>query len=337
MLETKYIQRSKKLIEYHIYQRAKGKVEVAAGNDADSLINANFACFIYKCEWRQFMDFKQYAVIDPYTKDEVISCDIAWNSRRVRGYDNHLTCANENAGMGKLINLNNNLFNVSASKNYRGKYAMSSSIMFYALYKEHFSFSNTALRVLLALDGGYKGFFIDEYKKSYINHLERLDLTELIDMLDAYSFGEWEIYALKISKILKIELDSEGYLRFKNNEDKRQEVLEWLSRIFGFEFKLPTEKFKVVERFKKESIKCDWKKERINLFDDDDYVTFAFINSTTLLYSRRIVPIEESWTYNNLTHKHQILSDEEAAEEGLAFSGWFKKLQRLSRSNYEEC
>lgn len=332
-------------LEHHINNRANGNVVGAAGADSDSFVNANMQRFVLNIPWEQFNDFKVHAVTNIDDDREVISVDIPWNTSRVWGFDNHVQRANPSDTLlddnaTKLFNLNNDLYNVSAKKNYIGKFAMSSSIMFYAMYKNKFKeIHNEALKVLIALDGGYKGAFKVQTKDytfdcrdAFISNLEMLGISELLEIVDAHSLDEWEQFANKITKAFKIILNHDGYLQFKYPEYNQEEKLKQLSEWFGFEFELPSKKFYIVERFEYIKKKVDWKQPRVDLLHNDDFITFAYTYSSEYRASKRIDLLDDSWTYRNITHKEKLMSERERFYENGGIQGFLAQMNDFKDS-----
>lgn len=198
--------------------------------DIDSLIGYYYLHKKFGCHVEGFYNFKE-VYFNTNNRNNLIGIDMD-TIPESRVFGNHLTYfyKNENA-----INLNN-IFNLK----YYQKYPFSTTLLILSLYDFDLeNFTDEQLKILLAIDVGFKGYYTDNqfFKDVYLGWLDRLDIRFLEDrILNKYARQEMYNVIKKYNLHGTIGINKEGYL--KTNID-----LDSISKIFNDIIELPQEKF----------------------------------------------------------------------------------------------
>lgn len=227
--------------------------------DSDANIGSNIYRAITGFKINQFFNFVALYKQDLSNNDELIGFDVPLIKGKT--IDNHMQRYTPYSFIGtnkEAINPNKHL-DASATKYYSNKYAMSSTILLYSLFDLKLPKSKEGKMILLLLDQGFKGYYPYKdkygnernYREQYINNLELLGLTELIDVLKTVTPSNFkkanELYIGKGKDTIQVDKNGKLYthpdlLKFYN----------YASKELGYPIELPTGKFTKVQSFKKQ-------------------------------------------------------------------------------------
>ncbi|MGA3677144.1 hypothetical protein ACPCXF_18920 [Lysinibacillus agricola] len=227
---------------------------IEMSGDDDGLQSACLLSFITGYPITDYTDFDngRYSIM-PLDKRERISVDLP--KVKGKGIDNHFMQFSERTVLNhEMINVNNQR-NIPFDE-YLRKYAMSTFVLIYAVYKDKISLpkKERLLMMILTIDSGYKGYY--KYRKNFIENLEYIGLKdELLPVLEKYSEKDFEKFALRISEQMpqNFFLNKEGYLVFSDDAEvqaRAERYLERLSEELGFPIALPTRQFHLVRDLK---------------------------------------------------------------------------------------
>jgi len=207
-------------------------------NDIDSLMSAILLQVLTNYLWRinYFYDFMSI-YRHKKTGNITIGIDAAF-TKNVRTFDNHYTIHNKaSANMNRIKGIGRN--------EYCKKYPFSTIMLIMAYYDIPMPTSPTGREIILAIDSSFKGFYTtnDYYKKIYLNWLEEMGYTSLIDILNQrdkdYFYKLQDDYGLNE----KIEIDEQGYLYTKINFNDIQPHFN------DFKIELPQQRFQHLRTF----------------------------------------------------------------------------------------
>jgi hypothetical protein len=248
----------------------KTEYSLCLSNDMDSL----FSCILlnkikgYKIEY--FYDF-QYLYKTEQTKDKAIGVDIDLIDGRTWG--NHVTLfKNENsANINQILNI--------SRENYTEKYALSTLLTIISYY--NFDISNLteeAKMILLCIDAGFKGFYIDNFREKHIEYLKMLELEELIEIEKKHTIDDF--YNL----IDKYRLYAEIKINKKTGKLETSIDLAGLTEVFGLPFLLPNDYFFVSYKFDSYITNLNLiTKEKLK---QENIFSLALVNKDTIKYSK---------------------------------------------------
>lgn len=224
-------------------------------NDLDSLLLANLLTDIFDYEINHFYSFRRFATANTNDKRKSIGCDLAIN----KGYTfcNHLTMLSSTSYKNPdSVNLNN-VLNIS-NKDYSKKFNLSSLITAWSLYDIPLPKTEEGKMILLCIDSAYMGWRHAKYQYIMREWLEKLEMTELIDLLDKYSQSDFNDFKLSHELDTGIVLRKDGKLAFnptgKNPYAFTGLDLDWISEHLGFKVFLPEQDFTVVGTFDTDNI-----------------------------------------------------------------------------------
>lgn len=209
------------------YKNLEGKKAILTG-DIDSLMAYYFLHKLFNIVVGGFYNFKNiYKVGTEWGKTFGIDMDTIQGHT----FGNHLThfYKNENA-----INLNNVVGNIK----YYQKFPLSTTILICSLYDIDLeSMTDEQLKIILAIDVGFKGYYSDFFKPHYLKWLDRLGYRFLEDrILKKHTIDEMYQVIKKYGLHESIRVNAEGHLQTKIKLDE-------ISEVFGDIIALPTDKF----------------------------------------------------------------------------------------------
>lgn len=215
------------------------KYDLILGDDVDSAVSSSLLETITNGNWKinYFYDFENFYRYQK-TGNKTIGVDMAFLKSRT--FDNHVTKRTKNDVHNELCANLNIIHNISC-QNYTSKYSMSTLMLIMSLYDIPLPSSREGKEILLAIDTGFKGFYISEFQHIHMNWLEQLGYTELIDILKQrdmkYFYGLIKKYGL----YEKISIDEDGCLQSEIKFEAIQPFFDW-------EIGLPTEQFKLIKK-----------------------------------------------------------------------------------------
>lgn len=210
------------------YQDINSDDTIILTDDIDALLSYYFLNKKFNVEVAGFYNFKSIYFNNKRNKS-MIGVDMETIKGRIFG--NHLTnfYKNEDA-----INLNNYC---NVDKYYK-KYSLSTTILICSLYDIDLeSMTDEQLKILLAVDVGFKGYYSDFFKPYYLKWLDRLDYRFLEDrILKKHTIDEMYEVIKDYGLHEHIKVNADGKLHTKIKLDK-------LSDVFDDIIALPQDKF----------------------------------------------------------------------------------------------
>ncbi|MFI2857556.1 hypothetical protein ACH6EH_10455 [Paenibacillus sp. JSM ZJ436] len=218
----------------------QGKYDLCLSNDLDSLLSCLYLKWIKGYEVNYFYDFNHVYKAN-VTGKKVIGVDIALEQGMI--WDNHIT------KLHKLDRVNPNAANVNAvtgisRDNYYHKFCGSTLLQILSYYKVPLPKNREAKLILMAIDSTFLGYYSKDFKETNRNWLERLELYELIDLLESEPTKQ-EFYRVKKQYNLdaQIQVNDNGILT--SNID-----LAAMQGLFEFPLSLSAEQFNLTHTFK---------------------------------------------------------------------------------------
>lgn len=166
-----------------------------------------------------------------------IGVDLAVIHNR-KTYDNHVTMLTKDSFVNPNSANVNAIMKINQKDNYTEKCAFSTMLQIYSLFDIPLPKTDEGKMFLLSIDSSHLGHYLPKFKPIHTQWLEKLELTDLIDILNKYSKNE-------ISNMRKGEklTFTDGYLTYN------QEYKDWAEKHLGYEIILPTGKFTKVADF----------------------------------------------------------------------------------------
>lgn len=241
------------LVPKWVYRKNLNAV-IVMSNDLDSLISCCMYSYLTGYPIGYFYDFETMSAIHPKDMRERIYIDIA--IKKGKCIDNHVMRFTLYSKVNmEAVNFNS-IYEIS-SDNYYDKFAMSTLIILYAIFKDELPLPKSELgkMMILAIDSGYLGFYDNRYKEAFLRNLKALGLEELLEVLERHSLSEFQSITKRI-KGHKFEQFERCFitdkLQFSYSEEhnrKANKFLNKLSLLLGFPIALPNEGFEVTQQF----------------------------------------------------------------------------------------
>lgn len=262
--------------------------------DMDGLLCSSFAKEFLGIEVNSFYDFKDMSILDRSDIRETIFFDSALKENKC--FDNHMTRLDATSYINTQSANINNVSGVHRDR-YTDKFAMSTLIQLYALYNVALPTSLQGKMILLCCDVGFKGFYDNRYRDTFLSYLEKFEMMELVKVLEMFSSDQMYEFMLRANmnaKIIReishnrkgqlyIETSSKNpygtkWMNFETGMD-----LDWYEEHLGYNVELPKGSFEVVESFKTRVIDY-WELDSQLM---DNAFSYAFINQQKVMISMR--------------------------------------------------
>ena len=220
------------------YSNLDNKSAIITG-DIDSLMGYYMLRQRFDIYINGFYDFNALYLADTNEKD-MFGVDL--DSLHIPSFGNHITHFHKNYN---AVNLNN-IFDIK----YHQKFPFSTTLLVLALYGFGLeSFSDEQLKIVLAIDCGFKGYYSKPYfKEVYIEWLDKLDIRFLEDRVLSTTTKE-ELYNViqEYNLAGNIRVDTDGYLQTDID-------LDAIGKIFDDRIDLPIYPFQQVQKYQYEVI-----------------------------------------------------------------------------------
>ncbi|MFJ7371678.1 hypothetical protein ACIQVU_19970 [Lysinibacillus sp. NPDC098008] len=245
------------------------------GNDVDSAYSNTIIHNLFGYTANAYVDRKGFYIADK-TINKYIGIDLAVISKDIKTWDNHVTLIDSNDRVNPNSANINSIMMINHDKNYYKKCALSTALQMIAYYDLPLPSTIDGKRALLAIDGGYKGFYSKKFKNTYISYLKMLGLDNLLDVLDRSKESDFE-KALPSEKLIF----KDGLVSFPTSQ--HQEKLE---KLFETKFYIPQGKFELSVEFKNNFVnrqqyhKFNDKAERNTIF------SLAVLNKDKISFSQ---------------------------------------------------
>ena len=228
----------------------KGSFSTILTNDMDSLLSASACKHINNWDINYFYDFEGLYVLNPDNSKEYVGLDLALTKGKT--IDNHLmTYDYATIHNPQAINLNytKGITNYS----YYKKFPLSTFLLLVSLHDIPLNYQDESfMKFILSIDSAHGGYYSDipHFKKVFIEWMEDLNLTKMLDILARTPIEEFEAIQAKSARIGKhIKLNDKRELQFGHWEGR---ALDLLSKKIGFEVALPTGQFTLQQQFNNE-------------------------------------------------------------------------------------
>ncbi|MDJ0331725.1 hypothetical protein [Planococcus sp. S3-L1] len=261
-------------------------------NDMDSLLSCMFLKHHFGLEINSFYSFYKMSKINLMDQREPIGVDCALKENKC--FDNHMVRLDEFS----YINVQSaNINNVSGvhRERYTDKFAMSTLIQLYAIYDIPLPETIQGKMIILCCDVGFKGYYDERYRDTFLSYLEKFEMMELVEILEAYTIDDMYWFMLRAEMDINIRLNQSGKNKDKlsfessgNNPDLDARLadkinLDWYSEHLGFPVDLPEASFETVEKFTASTI--EW--HELNTKRLERAFSYAFINKRKIMISER--------------------------------------------------
>lgn len=237
----------------------QGKYDLCLSNDLDSLLSCLYLKQIKGYEINYFYDFSNVFKANN-TGKQVIGVDMALERGKV--WDNHIT------KLHRSDQVNPDSANVNAvtgisRDNYYTKFCGSTLLQILSYYNVPLPKSREGKLILLAIDSTFLGYYHNDFKEINRSWLERLELHELIEVLETEPTKQ-EFYRVKKLYNLDapIRVNDTGNLYSDIDLAAMQGLFEFPLLLSEEQFKL-THKFEHTGRFELDR-KKDYSKHNIN-------------------------------------------------------------------------
>ena len=264
--------------------------QVRMSNDNDGVVESSLLRHEKGWETTQFYDYEVLAQrkgVSSTLPVVAVDCGVT-NDTSIHSADNHVGSYSEDSFVNpNAINLN--LFNQVTPNHYTDKFAMSTTFLTWVSLLKPLPSSEVGKMILIALDGGHAGYYGD-FREQYLRNLEQLGAKEeLLPILEKHTKEDFEQFLVEKlgagkDKVHLIMGDGELWVL-----EEMYEVYEFISKELGFPVGLPKGDFTTVEEYQKLTGHID---AIGDLSKRDDIASWAYINSKTVSYSKRIPKIK---------------------------------------------
>lgn len=217
----------------------QGEYSTILTDDLDSLLGCAIEKQVKGNDINFFYNFNKLYVADPSDERKALGIDLALH--RGKCWDNHVVRIHREDYVNPETANINALLKVSG-ENYFKKFAMSTAITMWSYYNLPLPATKEGKMLLLAIDSSFLGHYDDRFKDTHNAYLELLGYSELIDLLNETSKGEFFDIQDKYKTKAKIQLNNEGYLQTTL-------PLAELQGFFDVDLTLPTQQFTLRNQF----------------------------------------------------------------------------------------
>lgn len=261
-------------------------------NDMDSLLSCMFLKHHFGLEVNTFYSFHSVNKINAADQREAIGVDCALKEGKC--FDNHMVRSDESSYINVQSANINNVSGVHRGR-YTDKFAMSTLIQLYAMYNVPLPESTQGKLILLCTDVGFKGYYDERYRDTFLSYLEKFGMMELVEVLDMFTQDQMYWFMLRAELDISIRLNQSGKKKGKlsfessgNNPDltarwEQTINLEWYEQHLGFSVELPEASFERFEKFAARTI--EW--NELDAQTMQRAFSYAFINKRKIMISER--------------------------------------------------
>lgn len=255
-------------------------------NDMDSLLSTSLLHHLFGLKVNYYYSFSRIARLDQSDIRKSIGIDCALKT----GYcfDNHMTKLNATSYVNEQSANINVLSGINRDR-YTDKFAMSTLIQLWSLYDVPLPTTIEGKMILLCIDVGFKGFYSDAFKKTFLNYLEQLEMMELVEVLESHT--KQEMYDFMIENELDTSIllgqngKRKGQLFFQTSGHNKFYFkgfnLDWIAEHLGLPIDFPDGHFEVVQKFKTQTL--EW--HELNSAVMKQAFSYAFINKNKIMIS----------------------------------------------------
>lgn len=216
------------------------RFDLVLGDDADSYLSTVFLLHNFKnYRLNYFYSFNTLYQVQKSRKDKVwLDVDITSG----KGWGNHVTMLHKTDTYNKQM-ANLNIIKKISRQNYTQKYAGSTLLTILSYYNyPMFLFTAEQLKIILAVDAGYKPFYTPHFRSTYLKYLKIMEQELLIEFLRKHSLQDFYKTINKYNLHKKIYVNRYGQLQTKIRLAK-------LSEVFCTDLTLPNVIFTPIQHF----------------------------------------------------------------------------------------
>ena len=267
--------RKKYLDQLPSWYKENGECDLVMSDDIDALVSASLLKREKGWNVKYFYDFDNFYKSDIDSRHTRVWCDIAILKNGERAFDNHVSRTDGSDLVNKNC-INPNLLNDVTAMNYKRKYAGSTALLIWSIYRIPLPKTEEGKMLLLCIDSAFKGYYTDRFKymcKFYLRDMFGFD--ELIDVLERHTAEDFYRIIDKYHLTRKIVVSTKGHLYTDLDLDTIGELLE-------LDLKLPDIQFNIAKELERKSGKIGIKRVKDlkqNIF------TLAYIYSDKVVCS----------------------------------------------------
>ena len=215
------------------WYRSREKFETVLSDDVDGLVSTSILKFAKNWNVEYFYDFNTlYASNNVYFKDKKsatrVWADVSIVVHDAMTFDNHVNRMNLQDYTNPNA-INPNILDDITNQNYYNKYAGSTALLIWDLYKIPLPTTEEGKMLLLCIDSTFKGFFVPykEAREACRHFLcDVMDMEELYEVLKHHTSSEFYQMINKYELNKKIWVNADGQLQTNLNIELLTELLE---------------------------------------------------------------------------------------------------------------
>lgn len=237
-------------------------------DDLDSQASITILNQVFGYEQNCYATRKGFYMIDWNIKQH-IGVDLALHGDR-KCYDNHVTMSHWDSPVNPNSANINAILKISQD-NYTKKCAFSTLLQLMSLLSVPLPKTKEGKQFLLTIDSAYLGYYSNYFRSTWLDYMEQLGFTELIDIVKSSTASE--IKSLKIDEELTF---NNGILMF----DKRRK--EYAENLLEYELYLPQGQFTERVKFNSDFTSKQYGRE---LLENDNLFSLAMTSKNNISYT----------------------------------------------------
>lgn len=214
----------------------RNKYDLVLTNDIDSLLSCVLLTRLKGWKIKYFYDFS-YLYASKTLKGCKFNEKVYVDCSVIKGkcLDNHVNRLSKQDDYNKEM-INPNILMGVTRDNYTDKYNLSTALMVWSLFNITLPKSEEGKMILLAIDGGYAGYYRGFRTQTFNYLVNVLNMRELYDCLSRHTEEEFKKIVKKYKLMGHIKFNEEGLLSTDIKLDK-------IGKALGFNILLPVEEY----------------------------------------------------------------------------------------------
>lgn len=223
--------KEKYLSKVPTWYKSRDKFETVLSDDVDGLVSTSLLKFCKNWNVEYFYDFNTlYASNNLYFRENKsatrVWADVSIVVHDAMTFDNHVNRMNLQDYTNPNA-INPNILDDITNENYFNKYAGSTALLIWDLYKVPLPSTEEGKMLLLCIDSTFKGFYNASYREANRHFLcDVLDMEELYEVLKRHTSSEFYQMIDKYELNKKIWVNADGQLQTNLNIELLTELLE---------------------------------------------------------------------------------------------------------------
>lgn len=223
--------KEKYLSKVPTWYKSRDKFETVLSDDVDGLVSTSLLKFCKNWNVEYFYDFNTlYASNNLYFRENKsatrVWADVSIVVHDAMTFDNHVNRMNLQDYTNPNA-INPNILDDITNENYFNKYAGSTALLIWDLYKVPLPSTEEGKMLLLCIDSTFKGFYHSSYREANRHFLcDVLDMEELYEVLKRHTSSEFYQMIDKYELNKKIWVNADGQLQTNLNIELLTELLE---------------------------------------------------------------------------------------------------------------